>query len=286
MRNLLMTFSTLLLVTNAQAQLVNPGFESWEGAGTSTYPTAWQWIPGTMEWTKTSDARSGSFALEVSVWYYYTDTKAEQWAPITYRPSAFRGWYKYTGNTIKNQTTNLITDDTAFATVYLTKWNTTTFKSDTVGRGSIFLLGSPEYRQFTCPITYTSTAMPDTVVVSMDPSMMRNGGTYFSPNTDGRNSFLKIDDLSLQDATTEVAEITKPSVTTWPNPAREQLFVRTDEAESVVRLYELSGRPVLTQTLSEGINQIDLRSLPAGLYILSVSDQNNNSLMTKTVAHQ
>ena len=77
MRNLLLTFSTLLLLTNAQAQLVNPGFESWEGAGTGTYPTAWQWIPGTMEWTKTSDARSGSFALEVSVWYYYTDTKAE-----------------------------------------------------------------------------------------------------------------------------------------------------------------------------------------------------------------
>ncbi len=128
--------------------------------------------------------------------------------------------------------------------------------------------------------------MPDTVVVSMDPSMMRNGGTYFSPNTDGRNSFLKIDDLSLQDATTEVAEVTKPSVTTWPNPALEQLFVHTDETESVVRLFELSGRPVLTQTLSEGINQIDLRSLPAGLYILSVSDQHHNTLLTKTVAHQ
>jgi hypothetical protein len=286
MKNLLMTFSTIFLFAAANAQLMNPGFESWEGAGGAAYPTAWLWNPGTMEWTRTTDARSGSFALEVSVWYYYTDTKAEQWAPVNFKPTALAGYYKYTGNTIQNQTTTLTTDDTAFATIYLTKWNTTTQKTDTIGRGHMPLLGSPSYRHFSCPVVYTSVETPDTVFVSMDPSLMRNGGTYFSPSTDGRNSFLKIDDLYLQDATTDVYEVATPSVTVWPNPAREQLIVRTDNVGSVARLYDLSGRQVLTKTLSGSINKIDISSLPAGPYVLSVSDQSNNTLMTQTITHQ
>lgn len=280
-----MTLSALLTLSVADAQIANAGFEQWDTVLSAYYPTDWPLL-GTTIMQRTTDAHSGNYALEVSVWYYYTDTKAEQVAPINYRPEAFCGWYKYTDNIIKNQTTNLVTEDTAFASVYLTKWNTVTNTSDTIGRGQIHLLGSNSYQHFTCPVTYTSAEMPDTVFISMDPSMMRNGGTYFSTDSTGYNSYLKIDDLYLQRWATGVTKLSGMEMKAWPNPASDVLnVVMSDAKDMIYTITDLTGKVAVHSMLRNGSARINLSALPAGPYILSVYDD-QNTIATQTFIRQ
>jgi hypothetical protein len=284
MKRVFTVLGALLLLTNAKAQLLNGGFETWETTGSNVYPSGWRLLPGSMQWERVTDAHTGSYAVKVSVWYYYTDTKVEQWAPISNRPTALTGWYRYTENTIKNQVTGLTTDDTAFAVVYLTKWNTTTLTADTVGSGKLELLGSASYKYFSCPITYSSAATPDTVVVSMDPSMMRNGGNYFSPAASGYNSYLTVDDIALQGATTAVSDVATPIIKIWPNPARE--YVSVDIAEQVngnVQVTDISGRVLVDQPFVQGSNLISLKGIGPGIYIVCITDAEANTVVRQVI---
>lgn len=285
MKRIFTVLGALLLLTNAKAQLLNGGFETWETAGSEVFPAGWRLLPGSMQWERVTDAHVGSYAVKVSVWYYYTDTKVEQWAPISDRPAALTGWYKYTDNIIKNQVTGLTTDDTAFAIVYLTKWNTTTLTADTVGRGKLDLLGSAAYKYFSCPITYTSAATPDTVVVSMDPSMMRNGGNYFSTASSGYNSYLTVDDIALEGSTAAVHSVVGPTIKIWPNPAGEYVAFDMQEAlNGHVRVTDISGRVMAEQPLVQGNNQISLAGVSPGMYIISITDAETHTVFRQIIS--
>lgn len=287
MKQTLMTFSALLLFTSVHAQLLNSDYETWTGTAPGYWPAQWGLYSNDLPHTgpsdswRSADAHSGSYALQLSVWYFYTDTKAVQKVPVTYRPAALTGWYKYTENTIKNQTTNQTTDDTANATVYLTKWNTSSFSADTIGYGKIELLGSTTYKQFTCAITYTSPFTPDTVIVSLDPSLMKNGAhTYFSDP--GYSSFLKIDDLMLQSSATNIDHLSTEEIKLWPNPAAGFVEVFLPWASTCnASVIDVSGRVVKKVALSGGHNHIQLTDLITGTYILKITSPYNG----KTYQH-
>lgn len=283
MKRTLIALCMLFSFTSANAQLLNSGFESWDSSG--HYPALWPELASSIL-TRTTDAHSGNYALEVSVWYYYTETVATQIVPIDYRPTAFCGWYKYTDNIIKNQTTNLITDDTAFAAIYLTKWNSASNTTDTIGQGRIALLGSDVYQHFSCPVTYASTAMPDTVIVSMDPSMMRNGGSYFSTDTTGYNSYLKMDDLYLQRWTTGVAQQAQPEFFLMPNPAGDYIQVTTIGSDiQNYTITNLAGSSVASGIIAGGTANIALTNLAAGPYVIAITNE-HNVVMTKMFIKQ
>lgn len=278
-------------VINVHAQLLNNDFETWTGVAGGYSPTHWLLyandLPhsGPMDGWRSLDAHTGNYALQLNVWYFYTDTRAVQKAPVTYRPVSLSGWYKYTDNIIKNQTTNLITDDTANATVYLTKWNTTTSSADTIGYGKIELLGSNRYLQFNCPINYSSSATPDTVVVILDPSLMRNNlHNYFSEA--GYSSYLKIDDLSLLNSASANNLSDEKQIILWPNPANNYLDVYLPWLiPTQAALIDISGRVVYQTLLSNPYNRIQLEGLIAGTYILQITTPNTGHTYKYLITH-
>ena len=74
--------------------------------------------------------------------------------------------------------------------------------------------------------------------------------------------------------------------TLFPNPASQQCFITatTENAQTPCQLYDLSGRVVRSETLSPGVNTLSLAGLPAGCYILRVSDA--NQIVTKKLIVQ
>ena len=95
------TLSTIALIFSfslLHAQLLNANLETWTGTEPAFVPQAWQMysnntLPLTpMVGWRSTDAHGGSYALQINVWYYYTDTRAQQVAPINYRPVSFGGW--------------------------------------------------------------------------------------------------------------------------------------------------------------------------------------------------
>ncbi len=65
---------------------------------------------------------------------------------------------------------------------------------------------------------------------------------------------------------TEEAGATLANLTTYPNPATDAVFVRTD-TETTLSLYNALGQSLLTQTI-RGNEKTDLSSLPSGIYLL------------------
>jgi hypothetical protein len=64
------------------------------------------------------------------------------------------------------------------------------------------------------------------------------------------------------------------SIKTYPNPARESLFVQVDRAGLVkiqANLFDMQGRMMIEKILVEGRNFISTGNLPSGLYILQLS---------------
>ena len=67
--------------------------------------------------------------------------------------------------------------------------------------------------------------------------------------------------------------------TIYPNPATDILNVEMtsfpDEKEVKIELYDIAGRKVFQQLLTNNKTQIDIRHLQPGMYILKVSNSNN-----------
>ena len=59
----------------------------------------------------------------------------------------------------------------------------------------------------------------------------------------------------------------------WPQPATDIMNVRFGATgQQAVVLYDMAGNAVIRETANSGIASIDVRSLPAGMYVLQLGD--------------
>lgn len=81
-------------------------------------------------------------------------------------------------------------------------------------------------------------------------------------------------------------EIETPSLTVYPNPVSDVLFLQLDAEvshEANYSLTDLNGRTIIREQLKASTVQIDVSTLPAGTYIVKVQDQNNNLVQKITI---
>lgn len=80
-------------------------------------------------------------------------------------------------------------------------------------------------------------------------------------------------------------------VSIYPNPVKDNLFVNglPEKQNFKVELYTLLGNRVLSYSLQSqntqlGVHQIDMQSLPKGVYMLRILDQNMNLVFNKSIS--
>ena len=71
---------------------------------------------------------------------------------------------------------------------------------------------------------------------------------------------------------TSVDENGMETVSLYPNPANDKLFLEGLEEESEISIYNAMGMKVKTTTL-QGDAEINISELPAGLYLLRIGNQ-------------
>ena len=64
----------------------------------------------------------------------------------------------------------------------------------------------------------------------------------------------------------------KESIHVFPNPASNTLFVFGKENSELV-LFDIAGRLLLQQKLSNGIHQVEISCFPSGIYFLGIIDK-------------
>lgn len=179
--------------------------------------------------------------------------------PYTYHPTIFSGYYKYSTPEV----------DSCIMGIYLTKYNSSQNKRDTVGQG-IFTSGiTDEWEFFETEIKYFSSESPDSMnilILSSDTSLFVEGSTLLIDN-------LYIDEpVSINDYNHDDL---KSKIFIYPNPAKE--FIYIDLAENklqncAVKLFDLKGSIVIESVLRSDKNKINVSSLSPGIYFIEISN--------------
>lgn len=283
MKSFLLLFALLgFLAVNAQ--IPNPGFESWTSIGSYEVPDSWGNLnnstaaTGVFTVTKgTSAPASGAAFIKIATRDIGGNTivpgtivngqldpvtfKPLSGLPCTSRPEKLMGKWQYMG----------YGTDAATIAAWLTRWNNATQQRDTIAS----LSGSPSgmlhsWGDFSYVFQYRSSSNPDTAVVLISSS----------GKVPVKNSFIWIDDLAFEGTVTSVNE-KEPAVnvSVYPNPANQfvkiGLNAHRDGLARIV-LTDNLGNMVMerSEEYSEGNNQftLDLSSsrIFSGIYFVKL----------------
>lgn len=194
------------------------------------------------------------------------------------------------GTTLNGTVVNLNIDQFGY-TVYMQCVNTSGVAANYKFRRLILSQSTTFTDQFCdnnlCyPCSGTDYITPNPVSVpSNDSSLFKpifnfsNGGTalirYYVLDAD--NNDAAIDSVDFNINSTVGLEEEEISLSTYPNPVSDVLFVELNSSENgfhVITVNDLLGNMVLQSTISEGLNEFQLSSLQNGIYICTISTEN------------
>jgi hypothetical protein len=71
----------------------------------------------------------------------------------------------------------------------------------------------------------------------------------------------------------------------YPNPAANKInIVQLKNKSGKINIYDLNGRLLITEKLSDGLNTITTEQLSSGIYFYHYIDANNNGLSNGKIA--
>ncbi len=274
MSNYLLQISVyfLLISSSILSQIPNTGFENWTNGEPNGWTTNNSSFPGIVTTTQSNEAHSGNSAMKLTTTSFlmafipaivYNGMPGNYGSPISQRYASLNGWYKFT----KTLPTQVI----SIQALMLNNGNY-------IGDGTIEILQeTSSYTQFTCPITYFSGEIPDTIEINI---------LFFdSDGTIASGSAAYLDDLQLS-GSVDVKDITENQLPTsyglvqnYPNPFNPSTKIEYSiPEESFVRLqiYNLIGQEVATlvnKHQKTGVYRVDFNAegLNSGIYIAKLT---------------
>lgn len=255
--------SAILFAVESYAQTIpNAGFETWSIGNPASWLTS-NIPPLLTNVTQSTDAHGGSSAARGEVVLFggvpfgallYSGPSGQGF-PINSRPAALHGWYKFTP--VGGDNISVVLG----------------FKRNGTGMGfGNFTTSSPQatYREFIANITYNTSDIPDTVLITV---AMSNGSTLHV------GSVFLLDDLSYGPAS-DVKELpgSRPRSfaleQNFPNPFNPTTRIQfqvPDERFVTLKVFNLLGEEVATlvnERLSRGQYKAELNAnnLSSGTY--------------------
>ena len=116
------------------------------------------------------------------------------------------------------------------------------------------------------------------VIVDITSGVMINDANVTSADNTTENGVVHITDGVLLPNLTSIEEIDNLDILVYPNPAANQLNISLSSDESLdLTLLDLNGKIVLSRTVSDFSNTIDISRINAGLYFLRIGNNQNYS---------
>lgn len=280
-----------LITTNAQQQLPNNSFESWQSLSMDTIPAKFSYdFSESSYYGQSTDSYSGDYSAVVNSYYGYVPGRLvigdnpkkialdfnDNWkkigVPFSSRPTTLRGYYKYTVPTLASSL------DSCSIQLLLRKASTSSTEVDEIGNGKLLLSLINKWTFFEMPINYVSSDVPDTLSLVAISHETGSGGF---PSLDW-NNFFYLDSLSFYYSTTTGTEPTptiKNSVYIYPNPVINRLTIEAEKDElDYFTIFNILVKDVtkhISSTIKGGCLEIDMSNLNVGLYILRTKTTSN-----------
>lgn len=121
--------------------------------------------------------------------------------------------------------------------------------------------------------------MPDSVVIFFQSAT--NG--FCANTTNGNCLYLNVDDLAFDTPASTNPKINLAGLfSVFPNPAQHEFTVQNYSGNSwQLCLMNTSGAEVLTQEVKDETARVQTQNLPAGFYVLKLTDHNGNVINKK-----
>lgn len=158
-------------------------------------------------------------------------------------------------------------DDLAGVACFFTRWNANAGVSDTLAVGILEITQSQSsWLNFDVPIMPLLDGTPDSCTIFL----VAGGG-----NAPEVGNYFDVDDLHFTGGAASVNELTQAPFNAWPNPLSNllQLDLSTMENMNDVTIYDTQGRMMNQWQLGATQTTLDVAHLPAGCYILHVSNR-------------
>ena len=297
MKNLILL---LLIITAFQvhAQIPNASFENWDNSAGYNAPVGWDNMnamtspmsvytcmkgtpgnAGTSYLKLVSQTVSGMgvmpgvAVLGVMDMTNMSAPTSMSGVPFTQRPQTLTGMNQYMASGT----------DKGYMSVILTKWNSAMNKRDTIATAWRALFGMQmSWSSFQMPLTYTSTANPDSMMMIMSAS----GATPAS------NSYLYVDTLAFSGSVAGATGITSPSegqtvMEVYPNPSSTTMTLLFNIQQNItvdIQIVDLTGRIITAiekHNLIDSMYTINTSDFAKGAYFVKV--EANGSTLTKKI---
>ena len=280
------------------SQIPNNSFETWTAVGTYSNPTSWDQLNGmttsmgVYTATKGIGGASGGGSsylklisktvgtmgvvpgVAVSGAIDMATFKPKSGFPFTLQPLKLTGSWQYMASGA----------DAGFIAVYLTKWNMSMMKRDTIAKALQPLVGmAMSWLNFNINLTYMSSVMPDSALIVLSAS----GATPVA------NSYLYIDNLLFSGSVTGINPIENviSNVSVFPNPTTENVGIEINVQQIALikfQLIDFLGKLVKDLNVGEVQGKystsINTNGLAKGTYFLKIIA--NDAVETKKIIIQ
>ncbi len=274
---------------NSNQPFPNGDFEIWTAINTGEDPNAWGTYANQFPYynlpilvTKTTDAHSGNFAVELlsdtgtvqppfgtgiqgdtimgelqlNLINGFSSTKY----PFAYRPDSLVGYAKGTVAAFSNNF-NLIM-------VQLSNNGTTIGQAFYVAQNSI-----SNYTRFATNFSYTSGLTPDSmtfIILAGNPGNPEPGNIFY------------VDDLLMVYNPLGINNISeKTTFKIYPNPVQDKLNIFTNGSkETFIKIYNNTGETIKEIPINKDFTTVTLSDLSSGLYFYQISDRSGKVLDT------
>jgi hypothetical protein len=81
--------------------------------------------------------------------------------------------------------------------------------------------------------------------------------------------------ITLGTVSSDDESVSSADISLFPNPVQDYLLITLGEyvpAHGQVMIYDVTGRPIITQRIYYGQNSVDMSALSAGVYVWKVMD--------------
>ncbi|MDZ4663506.1 MAG: T9SS type A sorting domain-containing protein [Bacteroidota bacterium] len=183
--------------------------------------------------------------------------------------------------------TTLVGGDTSGVSVALWKWNGTS-RTYIGGAKNSYTANVGSMTNATLAIAYSSTVTPDSMCLYVGSSYKFSGTTI--RNKAKKGSVIWVDNFVYPASTVGVKEtsVNEMNVIAYPNPANTAFYVNAESSDAKnLEIIDLTGKVLERLTFTDGKVKADVSKYHTGIYLYSVTGNNNQRLKTGkfTVTH-
>lgn len=98
----------------------------------------------------------------------------------------------------------------------------------------------------------------------------------FRAFSDPEQFYLSLDNIQITKESLSTQEAMKTKIAFFPNPVKDILNIQNDRKITAVKIYDLTGKEVVTKEFNANNVHVDVSNLPKGVYMVKVGSENSN----------